>query len=110
MMMLRSHHTQSMLHVTRYRPAFGGLEALERRDAPCGGWCADVAGDANLDGVFDSSDLVQIMSSGTYETGEAATWSEGDFNQDGKFDATDFIFAMQHLDSMEPICWGGPVA
>ena len=52
-------------------------------------------GDANHDGIFDSSDLVQIMSAGKYETGELASWEEGDWNGDLDFDTTDLVVAFQ---------------
>ena len=53
-------------------------------------------GDSNLDGVFDSSDLVQIFQRDKYEdTDETASWSDGDWNCDGRFDTNDLIFAFQ---------------
>lgn len=54
-------------------------------------------GDANLDGTFDSSDLVLVFSSDEYEDGQRAnsTWSEGDWNCDGEFDSSDLIVAFQ---------------
>ncbi|MFC1758513.1 lamin tail domain-containing protein [Planctomycetota bacterium] len=54
-------------------------------------------GDANLDGVFDSADLIQIFQLGRYEddTSTDADWASGDWNGDGKFDSTDFVFAFQ---------------
>jgi hypothetical protein len=51
-------------------------------------------GDANLDGQFDSTDLVQVLSVGTYEADEAAMWSTGDFNANGRFDSSDLIDAL----------------
>ena len=52
-------------------------------------------GDANGDGFFDRNDIVSLLQSGKYETGEAATWSEGDFNEDGIFDKLDLVTALQ---------------
>lgn len=52
-------------------------------------------GDANLDGEFNSGDLVQVFQAGSYETGNAANWSEGDWNGDGGFDSGDFVAAFQ---------------
>ena len=52
-------------------------------------------GDANLDGTFDSRDLLQIMQSGKYEdpiTGNSA-WTDGDFNGDGETSTSDFVLA-----------------
>lgn len=53
------------------------------------------AGDANLDGVFDSRDLVLVTQSGQYEDGVAgnASWATGDWNCDGEFTTSDFVIA-----------------
>ncbi len=56
---------------------------------------APVPGDSNGDGQFDHEDLVQVMTAGKYETGEAATFEEGDWNRDGVFDSSDFICVFQ---------------
>lgn len=48
-------------------------------------------GDANADGVFDTVDLVQIMSAGKFLTNDIAAWSQGDFNADGVFDQLDVV-------------------
>lgn len=50
-------------------------------------------GDANLNGTFNSSDLVEVFTYGKYETNGAALWQEGDFNCDGKFTSSDFVAA-----------------
>ena len=52
-------------------------------------------GDANLDGVFDSTDLVLVFSSGQYEDDvvQNSTWAEGDWNSDGEFDSGDMVAA-----------------
>lgn len=54
-------------------------------------------GDSNNDGVFDSSDLVTVLTAGKYKDGipDNATFDEGDWNQDGDFDARDIVFALQ---------------
>ena len=52
-------------------------------------------GDANLDGEFNSRDLVEVFQAGKYETPQAADWSEGDWNLDGQFDSQDLIAALQ---------------
>ena len=54
-------------------------------------------GDSNLDGVFDSADLITVFNSDEYEDGFAhnSGWSEGDWNGDGDFDSSDFVFAMR---------------
>ncbi|MEZ6116433.1 MAG: PEP-CTERM sorting domain-containing protein [Pirellulaceae bacterium] len=52
-------------------------------------------GDANLDGEFNSSDLVTVFTAGQYEDGVAdnSGWAEGDWNGDGEFDSSDFVVA-----------------
>ncbi|MCA9171858.1 MAG: hypothetical protein KDB23_29520, partial [Planctomycetales bacterium] len=54
-----------------------------------------LAGDANHDGVFDSSDLVAVFAAGEYED-EAelnSLWAEGDWNGDGEFTSADLVLA-----------------
>jgi hypothetical protein len=53
------------------------------------------AGDANRDGVFNQLDIVQILQSAKYQTGQPAMWAEGDFNRDGIFDQLDSVVALQ---------------
>ena len=50
-------------------------------------------GDSNLDGVFNSNDLVLVFSAGEYEDDVAGNsgWSDGDWNGDGDFDTSDMI-------------------
>ena len=54
-------------------------------------------GDANLDSVFDSSDLVAVFIAAEYEDeiDGNSSWREGDWNGDGEFDTSDFVFAFQ---------------
>jgi uncharacterized protein YjbI with pentapeptide repeats len=58
-------------------------------------------GDANLDGEFNSADLVEVLSAGKYEqrypggADVAAGWAEGDWNADGVFESGDLIRAFQ---------------
>ncbi|MEZ6120064.1 MAG: hypothetical protein R3C28_26325 [Pirellulaceae bacterium] len=68
-------------------------------------------GDANLDGKFDSKDLILAFSRHKYGTGESATWKDGDWNGapnsgflladqfgpqgDGLFNSQDLVAAMQ---------------
>jgi|GEM_PF-750780 len=52
-------------------------------------WLADV----NLDGEFDSSDLVEVFEAGKYETDQRALWTEGDWNLDNRFEAGDIVAA-----------------
>ena len=49
--------------------------------------------DVNLDGRFDSSDLVQLFQASKYEKDEPANWSEGDFDGNNRFDSNDIISA-----------------
>ena len=53
-------------------------------------------GDANLDGEFNSQDLVEVLQVGKYElmTASGATWSEGDWDGDQRFDSHDLVLAM----------------
>ncbi|MCA9149773.1 MAG: lamin tail domain-containing protein, partial [Planctomycetales bacterium] len=54
-------------------------------------------GDANLDGIFDSTDFVQVFVAGKYENGVAgsAGWAEGDWDCDGEFTTRDLVAAFQ---------------
>jgi hypothetical protein len=52
-------------------------------------------GDSNLDGTFNSGDLVQVFVAALYETGRTADWSQGDWNQDDVFDSGDLVMAFQ---------------
>ncbi len=63
-----------------------------------GVWVKDLyhswIGDANLDGEFNSGDLVVVLSSGAYEADVDATWSSGDFNGDGRTNSGDLVAAL----------------
>ena len=54
-------------------------------------------GDANLDGEFNSGDMVQVFAEGKYEKDaqwlNVTSWSEGDWNGDGIFDSSDMVTA-----------------
>ncbi len=54
-------------------------------------------GDANLDGVFDSADFVEVFLAGQYEDDIPgnSTWATGDWTGDGEFNSSDFVFAFQ---------------
>lgn len=64
-------------------------------------WVKDIKntyfGDANLDGQFDSTDLVQVFQSGQYEDAfeNNSGWSRGDWNADGEFTSSDLVVAFQ---------------
>ncbi len=54
-------------------------------------------GDSDLDGVFDSSDFVQVFRRGEYEdeVSNNSGWEDGDWNGDGDFDSSDIVMAFQ---------------
>ena len=54
-------------------------------------------GDANVDRVFESADLIQVFQRGEYEDDLIgnSTWSSGDWNCDGEFDSGDLVLAFQ---------------
>ena len=58
---------------------------------------AAVPGDANGDGLFDSTDLVIVLQAGEYEDSfqHNSTFAEGDWNGDGDFDSSDMVLAFQ---------------
>ncbi len=61
-------------------------------------WIGDLknswVGDANLDGEFNSGDLVAVLSAGKYESDVDAEWSTGDFNGDGRSNSSDLVAAL----------------
>jgi hypothetical protein len=63
-----------------------------------GVWVKDLynswIGDANLDGEFNSSDLVSVLASGTYEADVDSVWSTGDFNGDARTNSSDLVAAL----------------
>lgn len=60
-------------------------------------WVKDLkhtwVGDSDLDGRFDTSDMISSFQSGKYESDKDAMWSEGDWNGDRRFDTSDLISA-----------------
>lgn len=54
-----------------------------------------IPGDSNLDGVFDSKDLVMVFDAGEYENQLSAdsSWYNGDWNHDGEFNSADLVVA-----------------
>ncbi len=60
-------------------------------------WITDLKnswlGDSNVDGEFNSGDLVQVFAAGKYEQEQAANWADGDWNGDGRFDSGDLVVA-----------------
>ncbi|MCA9212132.1 MAG: hypothetical protein KDB27_03630 [Planctomycetales bacterium] len=69
----------------------------EDRDA----WVHELAstyyGDTNLDGEFNSSDLVAVFNAAEYEDAVDgnSTWQSGDWNLDGDFTTNDLVLAFQ---------------
>ena len=53
-------------------------------------------GDADLNGEFDSGDLVAVFAEAKYETGEAANWAQGDWNGDQIFGSGDLVAAFSN--------------
>jgi autotransporter-associated beta strand protein len=52
-------------------------------------------GDANGDGQFESSDLIQVSQEGRYESRQPADWTQGDWNGDAEFNSADIVAAFQ---------------
>jgi hypothetical protein len=54
-------------------------------------------GDANLDGEFNSGDIIEVFSAGVYEDqiDHNAHWWTGDWNGDSEFNSSDLVIAMQ---------------
>jgi outer membrane protein assembly factor BamB len=54
-------------------------------------------GDANLDGEFNSSDMVAVFQAGQYEDtiGANSIWATGDWDADGDFTSGDLVAAFQ---------------
>jgi hypothetical protein len=55
-------------------------------------------GDANLDGEFNSLDLVTVFQTAEYEDAiiENSTWSTGDWTDDAEFNSRDLVLAFTH--------------
>jgi hypothetical protein len=53
-------------------------------------------GDADLNGEFNSSDLVAVLQIGEYEDDQPlnSTWADGDWNGDGESDSADLVTAL----------------
>jgi hypothetical protein len=57
-----------------------------------------IPGDSNLDGIFNSSDLVLVFTAGQYEDAIPgnSTFATGDWNGDGDFTTSDLVLAFQY--------------
>ncbi|MCA9215523.1 MAG: CotH kinase family protein [Planctomycetales bacterium] len=55
-------------------------------------------GDSNLEGIFDSKDLVLIFQASQYEDAieDNSTWETGDWDGDGDFNTRDLVFAFMN--------------
>ena len=53
-------------------------------------------GDANLDGFFDSNDVVEVLAMNEYEDGIGGNsgWIDGDWNGDAEFSSDDIVLAL----------------
>jgi len=62
-------------------------------------WVVDLRktwyGDANLDGLFNTSDLVTVFQAGLFESTGDAGWGQGDWNGDSRFNSGDLVAAFQ---------------
>ena len=67
-------------------------------------------GDANLNGEFNSGDMVQVFARGLYETGNPAGWEDGDFNGDTVFGSGDMVAAFVGGGYEQGLKQGGPNA
>ena len=58
---------------------------------------AQLPGDSNHDGIFNSTDMVVVFQAGEYEDGvpDNSTFEEGDWNEDGDFDTQDIVYVFQ---------------
>jgi len=67
------------------------------RDLLIGSLAGTTYGDIDLDGRFDSSDLVRSAQAGQYEDNVVGNsgWEQGDWDGDGDFTTRDFVLAFQ---------------
>ena len=96
-------HDMSFIHnAATTRDAFFDLNhdgVVNGQDATS--WAISVFGtyygDADLDGQFGSSDLINVFQAGEYEDDVVgnSTWSTGDWNADGEFSTSDLVVAFQ---------------
>jgi hypothetical protein len=86
----RAAQTEGPLESRRRRKRGGDLAARERQRRSSE-LTQTWIGDANLDGEFNSSDLLHVFQTGQYEDVENgnSNWSTGDWNTDGDFASAD---------------------
>ncbi len=51
--------------------------------------------DADLNGEFNSTDMIAVFQAGQYEGDQDANWTEGDWTGDYRFDTADLVGAFQ---------------
>jgi hypothetical protein len=80
-----------------YDLTYDGLVNELDRDELVENIIGSITGDANLDLLFNSTDMVQVFQRGEYEDGIPLNsgWEEGDWNGDGDFDSSDMVMAFQ---------------
>jgi hypothetical protein len=66
-----------------------------------------IAGDSNLDGTFNSADLVLVFQAGKFEdqVDFNATWADGDWNGDLEFSTQDIVAAFQEGGYVAQAAW-----
>ena len=85
------------LYVEDFDITFDGVVDQDDRER----WVKDhlktAFGDSNLNGQFDSSDLVQVFIAGEYEDDidKNSGWAEGDWDGDGDFTTSDLVFVFE---------------
>ncbi len=84
-----------------YQPAFDLNRDQQLDDQDRWIWVGDLRdtyfGDVNLDGLFDSDDLILAMQAGQYEDNvtDNSSWAAGDWDGDLEFRSSDFVLAFQ---------------
>ncbi|MCA9152298.1 MAG: hypothetical protein KDA92_23510, partial [Planctomycetales bacterium] len=79
------------------------MSSLDRAALRDIGWEEAEAGDANLDRLFNTTDILTMFQAGKYETTIPATWADGDFNDDALFESGDLVVALQSGNYEQPV-------
>ena len=92
---LLSENVQAGTHDAQFDLTADNLVNFDDMEA----WVQDLKntwfGDADLNGEFNTTDLVNVFQAGKFETGQPATWATGDWDADGLFSTADFVEAFQ---------------
>ncbi len=85
------------VYYSRYDTNDDGVVDLFDRQQVIQQYFGSSFGDANLDGRFESIDLVEVFAAGGFEDGipSNASWASGDWDGDGDFTSTDLLVALQ---------------